>query len=259
MKVYSLRAEPGEPRYLQATQGNYWFWQRGYEVVPFVRQQLQAGDLDADLTTAIETTLVWGSVAVVREAVARAGREAPPNIDFPPELSSFLGREVREATMGDVRRYVNSESKELPVHVKPRDRQKLFTGKVVSAFRDLISLSGVPDEEPVIVQELLQFRSEWRAYVLRGRALNVSNYKGDGMVFPDASVILSAIAAFSSSPIGYAMDWAVTRDGRTVLVEVNDGFALGNYGMSGSQYTALVECRWRELMGLEDNGVGFEF
>jgi hypothetical protein len=259
MKVYSLRAEPGDPRYLQATQGNYAFWQRGYEVVPFVRDDLQAGRLDADLTTAIESTLVWGSVAVVREAVERAGRMPPPNIDFPPELSAYVGREIREATMADVRRWVNAEAKTLPVHVKPRDRQKLFAGKVVSAFRDLIPLSGVDDDEPVVVQEVLKFRSEWRAYVLRRRALNVSHYKGDGIVFPDAAVISRAISDFASSPIGYGMDWAVTQDGRTVLVEVNDGFALGNYGMSGNQYTALVECRWREMMGLEDNGVGFEF
>ena len=54
------------------------------------------------------------------------------------------------------------------------------------------------------------------------------------------------------------MDWAVTRDGRTILVEVNDGFALGNDGVPGHQYTALIEARWRQLMGLEDNGVGFE-
>lgn len=259
MKVFSLRAEPGDPRFLQATQGNYWFWERGYEVVPFTRQQLHAGDLDADLISAIDSTIVWGAVAVVREAIERAGRKPPANVDFPPELSGFLKRSVRQANMAEVRRLVNRESKDLPVHVKPRDRQKLFTGKIVREFRDLISLSGVSDDEPVIVQDVLQFRSEWRAYILRGRPIFVANYKGEGIVFPDASVILDAVAAFSSAPIGYAMDWAVTEDGKTVLVEVNDGFALGNYGLSGNQYTALVECRWREMMGLEDNGVGFEF
>ena len=54
------------------------------------------------------------------------------------------------------------------------------------------------------------------------------------------------------------MDWGVTVDGRTLLVEVNDGYALGNYGVRGHQYTAVIECRWRELMGLDDSGVGWE-
>ena len=88
--------------------------------------------------------------------------------------------------------------------------------------------------------------------------LNVSHYKGDPMVFPDVTTIKDAIQAFADAPIGYGMDWAVTADGRTILVEVNDGFALGNYGVRGHHYTALIECRWRQLMGLPDNGVGFE-
>ena len=61
------------------------------------------------------------------------------------------------------------------------------------------------------------------------------------------------------------MDWGVTDTGQTLLVEVNDGFALGNYGFAlgnygtkGYHYTAMIECRWRELMGLSDNGVGWE-
>ena len=65
-------------------------------------------------------------------------------------------------------------------------------------------------------------------------------------------------AAFASAPIGYGADWAVAADGRTVLVEVNDGFSLGNYGVPGHLYTALLQCRWRQLNGLPDDGVGRE-
>jgi len=256
MKVYSLTAKQGDPRFLQAAQGDYWFWQRGYDVVPFQREQLQAGDLDFDLTQNIESTIVYASVSVVREAVNRAGRPDPPNIDFPTELESFVGRSISESTMGEVRRWEAEEPQRLPVHVKPRDRHKLFTGAVVNKFRDFIPLSGVPAEEPVIVQEVVEFASEWRASVLRGQILNVAHYKGDPMAFPDTNVVATALLAFKSAPIAYGIDWAVTTDGRTILIEVNDGFALGNYGVRGHQYTALIESRWRELMGLEDNGVG---
>lgn len=55
------------------------------------------------------------------------------------------------------------------------------------------------------------------------------------------------------------MDWGVTEDGRTLLVEVNDGFALGNYGVRLFEYTAMIEARWRQLMGLSDNGVGEKY
>ena len=158
--------------------------------------------------------------------------------------------------MGEVRQWSEITPNRLPVHIKPRDRHKLFTGKVVQGYRDFISLSGVPEDEPVLAQEVVDLVSEWRATVLRGKVLNVAHYKGNALSFPDANVIVAAVKAFTSAPIGYGMDWAVTADGRTLLVEVNDGFALGNYGVRGHQYTSLIECRWRQLMGLSDNGVG---
>lgn len=257
-RVYSLNAKQGDPRYLQAAQGNYWFWQRGYEVVGFEREELDEGKLDTDLSEDSENTIVYGSVAVVRDAIRRAGHPAPTNLDFPASLSQFVGRSVSQATMGEVRHWEQGESDRLPVHVKPRDRHKLFTGKVLRSFGDFITLAGVPDNEPVIVQEVVSLASEWRATILRGRVMNVSHYKGDALLFPDSELIQKAVDTFSDAPIGYGMDWGITTDHKTILVEVNDGFALGNYGVRGHQYTAMIECRWRELMGLEDNGVGLE-
>jgi len=64
------------------------------------------------------------------------------------------------------------------------------------------------------------------------------------------------VQAFEDRPISFGMDWGITSAGPTILVEVNDGFSLGNYGLRGPEYTALIEARWRQLMGLPDNGVG---
>lgn len=256
MKVYSLNAKQGEPRFLQAAQANYWFWQRGYDVVGFERHELDAGGLDDDLLRDAENTIVCASVVVVCEALHRAGRPLPPSIDFPPELQRFVGRAISQATMGEVRRWAEATSGRLPAHVKPRDRQKLFAGKVVRDARDLNSLTGVPETEPVLVQEVVELVSEWRACVLRGNVLNVAHYKGDALSFPKAEVIREAVKSFTTAPIGYGMDWGVTADGRTILIEINDGYALGNYGVRGHHYTALIECRWRQLMGLSDSGVG---
>lgn len=259
MKVFSLTAARGEPRFCQAQQTDYWFWERGYDVVPFTRDELQQGRLDEDLLQRREQTIVYGAVGIVREALQRAGRPQPPNIDFPTSLAAYCGRSIFETTMGQVHVWQNENSARLPVHIKPRDRHKLFKGTVVAHFADLIPLSAIPDDEPLIAQEVVEFVSEWRATVLRDRIVNVAHYKGDPLRFPDADVVRHAFADFIDRPIACGMDWAVTADGRTLLVEVNDGFALGNYGVRGHQYTAVIECRWRQLMGLEDNGVGWEF
>jgi hypothetical protein len=257
MKVLSLIAKMGEPRFCQAQRVNYWFWERGYEVLPFSREQLVSGELDELIVGEKESTIVYGAVAVVRDALKRLSITAPRNLDFPAELSEYFGRTITQATMGEVRRWETHAPERLPLHVKPRDRQKLFKGAVVRGFADLIPLSGVDDEEPVIVQQFVPMMSEWRATILRGEIINVANYKGDPLLFPDPTTMRSALAKFHDKPIGFAIDWAVTDRGDTILVEVNDGFALGNYGVRGHQYTALVECRWRELVGLGDNGVGW--
>ena len=49
MRVYSLKEQQGSPRYQQALLINYFFWQRGYEVIDFAREQLTKGEFDYEL------------------------------------------------------------------------------------------------------------------------------------------------------------------------------------------------------------------
>lgn len=227
-------------------------------MVSFSRDELSAGRLDDDLVNDPEHTIVYGAVGIVREALARANRPQPPNIDFPNSLQNYLGRRVFDSTMGEIREWERSNSSRLPAHIKPRDRHKLFKGMIVHSFGDFIALAGIPDQEPVIVQEVVQFASEWRATILRDQIVNVAHYKGDALRFPDVQLMIDGLNSFADRPIACGMDWGITSDGRTILVEVNDGFALGNYGVRGHLYTALIECRWRQLMGLSDNYVGWQ-
>jgi hypothetical protein len=32
------------------------------------------------------------------------------------------------------------------------------------------------------------------------------------------------------------------------LIEINDGFSLGNYGLSNIKYAKMVEARWKEMV-----------
>ncbi len=41
-------------------------------------------------------------------------------------------------------------------------------------------------------------------------------------------------------------------DGWTLLIEMNDGFSLGVYGLEGTLYARLLTARWAELNGTED-------
>lgn len=258
MRVYNLIAEEGAPRYLQYIRCNYWFWERGYEVIRFTQSQLESGEFDKILQTDLEEIIFVGSVGVMYEVIRRANKPKPNVSDFPDELQAYFGRKIFRATMADVYHWVNKEPTRLPLHIKPADRQKLFVGAVVEKFGDLIPMCQVPNEEPVFAQEVIKMKSEWRASILRKEIVNVAHYHGDPLLFPDKNIMETALNKYSSAPIGFAMDWAVLENGQTILIEVNDGFGLGNYGVRGHLYTALIECRWREIMGLKDNGVGLQ-
>ena len=48
------------------------------------------------------------------------------------------------------------------------------------------------------------------------------------------------------------MDFCLTDDGRTLLIEVNDGCSIGCYGLEPIDYAKLLSTRWAELTNTED-------
>lgn len=62
----------------------------------------------------------------------------------------------------------------------------------------------------------------------------------------------SAINDYKSQPAGFAMDFGVTDDGRTLLIEVNDGFSIGCYGLDAISYAKLLSARWADLTNTLD-------
>ena len=107
-------------------------------------------------------------------------------------------------------------------------------------------------DEPVLCSEPVSFLTEWRAFVRYGRIWDVRPYRGDWHYHYDPAVLDYAISNYRTDPAGYAMDFGITDDGRTLLVEINDGFALGCYGADPIQYAKLLSARWCELVGIHD-------
>lgn len=224
----------------------YAFWERGFEVVPFSFEALCRGELDPWLDRELPAVTV-GHIAAVRRALERAGCPTPALPDFPEALRPWLGRSLTRSTLGEVRRRLEEEPEAFPLHVKPALDDRLFQGALIRAFRDLIPLAAVDPEAEVWVQEAVEFVSEWRAYVQEGQVLRVCNYKGDPLLFPERAVLEAGLSAYQDAPVAYGVDWGVTASGQTLLVEVNDASALGNYGLHGHEMAGFMELRWREL------------
>lgn len=201
-------------------------------------------------------TMPVGSVEFVRQALAVAGIPEPAPLSYPKPLMDFLGRQVSQVTLGDL----------TGTHFIKPVRTKLFTGFVYRAGAELESysehdqeqlsaLSRLPAETPLWASEPVKFDSEWRYYVVDGQLLGYSRYDPNGVDYPrlpDSQACLDAVKAMSrdpSSPAAYSLDVGVLESGETVLVEVNDGWALGLYGQSveSRDYVWLLWARWEQL------------
>lgn len=210
------------------------FIERGVEVVPFE-------DLDGldDLGPEVG---VAGYIGDVWKALDKIGVPRPSPFDYPERLRPFLGRKVWQGTCKDALALYEQKLFVKSVH------QKLLTGfAFTGAYRDKIRLAGIPDEEPMWFSEVVDFVSEYRCFVLRGEVLDARRYKGDWSKAIDRQVVEAAVAAWPEAPAAYTLDMGVTSEGHTLLVEVNDGFAMGCYGLSPNYYAQMLEARWEEM------------
>ncbi|WP_272947905.1 ATP-grasp domain-containing protein [Lacticaseibacillus chiayiensis] len=95
--------------------------------------------------------------------------------------------------------------------------------------------------------EPVQSMREWRCFILNHQVLDVRPYKGDYHIQYDSQIIDQAVAAWSEAPSACSLDIGVTSDNRTLVVEANDGFSLGTYGLNPYQAAFFHETRWREI------------
>lgn len=237
MKAY-IQGRRGIPGSASAYDAYLGFRDMGFEVEVFDDARV--------LKEASKEDIVVGGIGIVRPHLERLGA-ACPSIDYPEELEPFLGRKLWRTTIDQV----NSEVDSWPVFVKPIE-EKRFTGCVVRSTADLVGKGCRGDNFEVICSEPIEMLSEYRCFVRRGEILDVRRYRGDWALAPDRDIVEAAVEAYGSAPAGYAADFAVTGKGETVLVEVNDGYSLGSYGLWHDLYAQLLSARWSELVGMPD-------
>ncbi len=199
------------------------------------------------LPLARDTLLVGGTVAV-HKALTQLGLPIPAPLNVPDPLTAFAGRKLWATTLGEIRKRFEVGS--TPVFAKPLASAKEFAGFVIGSATDLARVRHLEDDLVVQAAEPVAFVSEWRFFVLRGNAVGTAYYKGDCFTHPDSNTVRNAVAAYTTAPAAYGLDFGVTTDGRTLLIEANDGFALGCYGLDPVIYAEMLESRWCELAGL---------
>ncbi|MFC8528850.1 ATP-grasp domain-containing protein [Nocardia sp. NPDC057227] len=213
---------------------------RYYTVKRILRRQLPLGP----------DTFIAGDTDAMHGAMRQLGIPLPAPDDYPGSLREFLRRKVWTSTLGEVERALGDGSLP-PTFVKPAERRKGFTGAVCYSDRDVAQLGPVSRRQRVWCSEAVKWLAEFRVYAFEQRVVAVDRYAGDRSIQLDMEVVRTAVAAYRASgeaPTAYGIDFGILANGETALVEANDGYALGAFGITADDYTELVVRRWRELL-----------
>lgn len=192
--------------------------------------------------------IVVGGILMMSHVLSQNGI-IPGEYNYPDELEAYRGRRIWSTKVSDLK------NEELPVFIKPVD-EKAAEGIVVRSWEDAAEYGSLDPNAEVLCSEVVNFVSEWRCFVRYGKSVGIQYYYGDEKAECNRSVIECAVKDYKTCPAGCSLDFGVTDDGRTLLIEVNDGFALGCYGLPDTEYAKLLAARWAELNGTQDPFIG---
>ena len=242
---FYIRHREGYPETVLQDSSRRGFAECGVELAPFE----WIDDID-EIHDLGPTVGVAGYIGDVHRALKVLGRPIPVNVDYPNWLRHTLGRNIRRGFLGDVRASTD------PVFIKPV-QHKEFTGLVWEGrAEDRRKIVTQSDDVEVWISELVNFQAEYRSFILNDVVIDARLYKGDWSIAPNRKVVEDAAALLAlkkEAPRAYCLDWGIDRQGRTLLVEMNEGYALGHYGLNPVLYSRMLSARWYEMTteGLE--------
>lgn len=195
-----------------------------------------------------ENHIFLGSIQFIHKALKLLNYDVPEPFDYPQSLEEFFGRKIYGSTISEI----SNNSNQWNVFIKPRGLLKQFTGRVIKSTADLIGTSNYEFDTPIWVSEPVNFIAEWRVFVRYNEVIGVRPYKGDWRCTYDFKVIESAVKKFKDPPNAYALDFGLTKDGRLLIVEVNEGYSIGSYGLFYVDYAKVIATRWCQLTEQRD-------
>lgn len=230
--VYIKRREVGQVGYLCGAVAAEGFHTLGYKVVFYdhLTELIHPGDV------------VFGQVADMRLVWLKAGIPQPDLICYPEPLRPYLRRKLWRAP-------AFPEPTEYPVWAKSVSPKRVSGGVYYDDHDYGMTMIGIEGDD-VWLSDVVDFVSEWRAYVCDGQIVGVGHYKGDASMSPDMSAVQGWIDEWPDRPAGFGIDVGVLHSTHeTVLIEVNDGWALGYWGGHEACFAETLAARWAEIVG----------
>ena len=202
------------------------FEQMGFETVLFSEKE--------ELKRVSPEDMVVGGVGIVK-GFLKNQKILVEDIDYPKELQSYYKREIVSLTVSQLLH----RDRNIPVFVYQSER-------------DLIGRITPKQDAIIYCSDVIAIEEEWRCFVRYGEILDIRRYKGKLGLGYDMEIVQQMVAQYKQAPAGYALDIGVTKQQGTIIVEVNDGYSLGSYGLDPLLYAKLLSARWAELTKGED-------
>ncbi len=207
---------------------------RDYRLTTF--DEVASGKFDA----LIKGHLFVGSTDFMKEVFKRIGLE---NVRLPQNSN----REYETITLSQARERV-SNGRDL--FIKPVEI-KLFTGFVLDRMI-YGCLEGLPDDTEVMAYEPFKepIESEWRIYVRNHQMIDSRNYSGKFYVNPDYGYVTKVLTVNESRnfPRAYVIDIGILASKENIVIEFNDMWAIGNYGIPNDLYLRALEERYYQIV-----------
>jgi len=201
---------------------------------------------------------VDGTIAFWKEL----GIEPPSYLGYSNDLKQYLHRNISTMLFGDLK------PTDLPVFIKPKNNVKEFTGFVLEKDSTLANISmyysQIKPETEVYVSETIDIVSEYRVFVHKNEIVGIKHYAGDFNLFPNINEVKKMKDDYKTDLISYTLDVGIMSKTQleivdihfapqlvtkytTVLIEVNDFWAIGGYGLDGKIYTRMIIDRFQQI------------
>lgn len=232
-------------------QAMYGFRELGAEIVPY-------HTISEIYNTVTKEDIVIDYIDQCKDIFQKFG-VIPDLPDYPDVLSPFLGRKIWTDYMDN---FASDEKKwSAGYFVKPK-RDKAFTGHIISSIKDLIGCGNHSENYEILVSTPIDVRAEWRGFYYYGKLMDLRPYgrcETDHLKYhydyETVEKIIDAFNTWEAKPTACSIDIAcVLQNGtlHTVLMEVNDAYALGCYGLDPLLYAKFISARWSQLLNRPD-------
>lgn len=239
------------PHSINIATAMYGFRELGAEIVPYyfideIEEQIGSDDIVLDYIEQCQ----W--------VFKKFGH--PTYLDcYPERLKPFLKRKIWRDTINSFSS--NEEKWSAGYFIKPV-KDKAFTGKIIRNTADLIGCGNSMEDYEILVSEPIDILAEWRCFIMYDRIIDVRpygsvsdlNHQGYRYHYDEEFLdeLMTEFRKWQDRPAACSIDICYCKDGQSRMVESNDAYALGCYGLPSLLYAKFISARWSQIFERED-------